>query len=59
MKRGYRGKRRGMSAEQVMVAAAAILAAVLLLTIHANSQWIGMSAEEQIHHAVFDAKDWE
>ena len=57
----YRGKkpRSGFTAEQVIALATLVLAAVMALTIRANSQWTGMSAEEQLHQALFVAKDWD
>ena len=55
----YRGKRRGMTAEQVCLAAAAAFLAVLIMTIHAGTAWTGMGAAEQVHQALFVAKDWE
>lgn len=55
----YNGKRRGMTAEQVCLAAAAAFLAALIMTIHAGTVWTGMSAAEQIHQAVFEAEDWE
>lgn len=60
-RRCYRGKkpRRGLSPEQAGVVFLAALVAIMALTIHANSQWSGMSAGEQLYQAVFVAKDWD
>lgn len=43
------------------VAAAALLgfAAILLMTMHINSQWTGQTIPEQLYEAVFVTKDWE
>jgi len=57
----YKGKkpRGGLFAEQAILLAVAVLVVIMALTIHANSQWTGMSAGEQIHQALFEAKDWD
>lgn len=55
--RRYRGK-RGMSGEQVMIAAAAAILAILAMTIWACADMTGLSAGEQLHDALFVAKDW-
>lgn len=59
--RRYRGRRPrgGLSAGQVGAVAILTLIAILVMTIHANSQWTGMSAGEQLHQALFVAKDWD
>ena len=58
-RKGYCGKRRGLTAGQVGLAAAAAFLAVLIMTIHASSAWTGMSAAEQVQQALFEAEDWE
>ena len=55
--RRYRGK-RGMSGEQVMIAEAAAILAVLVMTIWACAEMTGTNAGEQLHYALFVAKDW-
>ena len=60
MKRADRRRPRGgLSAGQAGVVFLVTLAAILALTIHANSQWTGLSAGEQLHHALFVVKDWD
>lgn len=53
----YRGK-RDMNGEQVMIAAAAVILAALAVTIWACAEMTGTSAGEQLHYALFVAKDW-
>lgn len=53
----YRGK-RGMNGEQVMIAAAAAILAALAMTIWVCAEMTGTSAGEQLHYALFVAKDW-
>lgn len=58
----YKGKRPrggGLFAERAILLAVIVLAAIIALTIRANSQWTGMSAGEQLKQAVFEAKDWD
>ena len=55
--RRYRGK-RGLTGEQVMIAAAAAILAILAMTIWACADMTGLSAGEQLHDALFVAKDW-
>lgn len=59
--RRYRGRkpRSGLSAGQAGIMFVLVLAVMLVLTIHANSQWFGMTAGEQVHQALFVAKDWD
>lgn len=59
--RGYRGRRPqgGLTPEQVIGVAIITIAAMLALTIHATSEWTGMSAGEQLYHALFVLEDWE
>ena len=59
--RRYRGRkpRGGLSAEQAGVVVLAVLVAILVLTMRANSQYCGMSVGEQVYQAVFVTKDWE
>lgn len=60
-RRPYRGRkpRRGFSGEQVIIFALLMLLAVMAMTIHANSSWTGMTAQEQLYRALFVAKDWD
>ena len=53
----YRGK-RGMNGEQVMIAEAAVILAALAMTIWVCAEMTGTSAGEQLHYALFVAKDW-
>lgn len=59
--RRYRGRkpRRGLSAEQAGIVVLAVLVAILVLTMRANSQYCGKSVGEQVYQAVFVTKDWE
>ncbi|MCQ2439454.1 MAG: hypothetical protein MJ074_06805 [Oscillospiraceae bacterium] len=60
-KKNYRGKkpRAGFTAEQAVIFAALVLAAVIALTISVNAKWTGKSAGAQLYEAVFVAKDWD
>ena len=57
----YRGKkpRRGLTPEQVAIAAVVVIALVLLLTMRANSSWTGLSCREQMYQALLVTEDWE
>lgn len=57
----YRGKkpRRGLTPEQVAIAAVVVIALVLLLTMRANSSWTGLSCREQLYQALLVTEDWE
>ena len=57
----YRGKKRGagLGAGQVGLLAIFLLVVMLALTVRANCQWTGMDAGEQLHQALFVAKDWD
>lgn len=57
--RNYRGKRRGFTAEQAIIAAVFVIEAVLLMTMKASSQWTGMEPAEQLKQAICETKDWE
>lgn len=60
MKRGnYRGKRRSLDGEKVMIVATVILLAILAMTVRVSAQCTGMSAGEQLREALFVAKDWD
>lgn len=48
-----------MTPGQVGLVVILTLAAMLAMTIHANSQWTGMDAGEQLHQALFVTKDWD
>ena len=50
---------RSGGAGQVGALAILLLAAILALTVRANCQWTGMDAGEQLHQALFIAKDWD
>lgn len=58
-RKNYRGKRRGLDGDQVIVLAAFVMAAVLLLTMTVNARWTGKSVGEQLYEAVFVTRDWE
>lgn len=58
-RKGYRGKRRGLSAEQAIAFAAFAMAAILLMTMVVGGKWTGQSVGEQIHSAICETKDWE
>ena len=47
-----------MNGEQVMIAAAAVILAALAMTIWVCAEMTGTSAGEQLHYALFVAKDW-
>ena len=49
----------GLTPEQVILLSLVVLAAILMLTMRANSVWTGESCAEQIHQALFVTKDWE
>lgn len=57
----YRGRRPrgGLTPEQVIGVAIITIAAMLALTIHATSEWTGMSAGDQLYHALYVLEDWE
>ncbi len=57
MRRAKKGG--GMTAEQVILAAVLVLAAMIAMTIHAAGEWSGLSAGEQLHYALFEAADWD
>lgn len=57
MRRAKKGG--GMTAEQVILAAVLVLAAMIAMTIHAVGEWSGLSAGEQLHYALFEAADWD
>ena len=56
----YRGRRPrgGLTAEQVIVAAAAAVLIVLFLTMRVNSQWCGKTCGQQVYEALFVTEDW-
>jgi len=56
--RRYRGK-KDKEGRFLGLVALLTIGAILALTIHANSQWTGRSAEEQVYEALFVAKDWD
>lgn len=58
MKDGRCRGKRGMNGEQVMIAAAAVILAALAMTIWVCAEMTGTSAGEQLHYALFVAKDW-
>lgn len=58
-RKGYRGKRRGVTAEQAIAFAAFAMAAILLLTMVVGGKWTGQTVGEQVHNAIFTVKDWE
>ena len=58
-RKGYRGKRRGLRAEQVIAIAAFAMAAILLLTMAVGGKWTGQSVGEQVYEAVCTTRDWE
>ena len=45
--------------EQAGIVVLAVLVAILVLTMRANSQYCGKSVGEQVYQAVFVTKDWE
>ena len=59
--RRYRGRKPapGLGAGQIGMLAIILLVLMLALTIRANCHWTGMDAGEQLHQAVFVAKDWD
>ena len=57
----YRGKkpRSGLTAEQAIVVVLILMVATLVLTMRASAEITGMSVGEQLHQALFVAKDWD
>ena len=57
----YRGKkpRGGISAEQAIAVVILLMVATLVMTMRVSAEITGMSAGEQLHQALFVAKDWE
>lgn len=58
MRGRYRGK-RNKTERQLCAVVLIAFAAVLFLTMKANSQWTGMDIGEQVYEAVFIAEDWD